>query len=432
MRTILLTLLPLIGALALFFASRAAAQPVRGEPALILQIRDHSGMFDATPLGTLCLASNANNWDPKGTWSFAHEAPTSKVRGGWLIAIPRRVIDETVRANGRFEFKLTRGSWETVEVGPDGRDISNRVLPAVDFSGYERGEGSPTLTLALEGFADQRGTRWNAAARASTVTGTLDVLEHASAIRKNTRKIRVWTPPGYGDPKNAERRYPVLFMHDGQNCFDDATAFAGEWRVDETMTELIAAGKVPPTIVVGIDNAGPDRANEYVPIKVGPRMPAQGGLADEYLDMLEREIIPLIDARYRTIANAEKRALGGSSFGGIITLHAAMSRPGAFGAILVESPSVWIGAQPGDYVKTIAAHDKPWPRRVFMATGGQEYGDPARDVPLQELFKQAEAAMRKQGLDETRMRAFIEPEGRHNEQTWARRLPEALVFLLGE
>jgi predicted alpha/beta superfamily hydrolase len=432
MRMLLMMMLVIVPVVFVLFAALAAGQPVKGEAAVVLQVQDKSGMFDTTPLGTLYMASNANNWDPKGSWSFAHEAPTSTIPGGWLVAIPRRVVEETVRARGKFEFKFTRGSWETVEVGLDGQDIGNRVLDAVDFAGWERGEGSPTETLELEGFADQRGARWSTAARPSTVTGTLEVFDFSSAIRGSTRKLRVWTPPGYGDAANAGTRYPVLYMHDGQNCFDDATAFAGEWQVDETMTMLIAAGKVPATIVVGIDNAGSERGNEYVPIKIGPRMPGAGGKAHQYMDMLVTEILPLIDAKYRTIADAEHRSLGGSSFGGIITLQTAMSKPGVFGAILVESPSLWIGEQTGMYIGTIRESRAPWPRRVFMAMGGKEYGDAERDGPLQTLFKQAEAALREKGLDETRLRAVIDPEGRHNEQTWARRLPGALEFLLGK
>lgn len=426
---IVIAVLPVVFVL---FAARASGQPGAAQAAVMLRVQDKSGINEEAASGMLFIACNANNWDPKGRWVFEHDGATASEKGTWLVAVPRRIVEDTIRALGKFEFKFTRGSWETVEVGADGRDIGNRSLGAEDMAAWARGDGSPVVMLSAEGFADQRGTRWSAAARASTVLGTLDVLEFSSAIRGNTRMLRVWTPPGYADAANAGVRYPVLYMHDGQNCFDDATAFAGEWKVDETMTALIAAGKIPATIVVGIDNAGSERGNEYVPIKVGPRMPGAGGKTHQYMDMLVTEILPLIDSKYRTITDAEHRSLGGSSFGGIVTLQTAMSKPGVFGAILVESPSLWIGDEPGVYIRAMRESRAEWPRRVFMAMGGKEYGDAERDGRLLSLFRDAEAALREKGLDESRLRAVIEADGRHNEETWARRLPGALEFLLGK
>jgi predicted alpha/beta superfamily hydrolase len=403
---------------------------------VVIRVTDKSGMFDGLANGaarpTIYLASNAGQWKADGVASDAGPGSGAPVDGGWVIALPETLLRATMDAGGVLEYKLTRGSWATVEVDAQGRDLANRRLDLrVNEAAGDTG-GALTEEITVEGFADQRGTRWTGlGARASTVTGTLDVLDFTSTIRGNTRKVRVWLPPGYDAAHNADRRYPVLVMHDGQNCFDDATSFSGEWGVDETMTRLIEEQKVPPTIVVGIDNAGAQRGDEYVPIAIGARMPGVGGKADEYVSMVIDEVLPLISVKYRTLVGPEHLAMGGSSFGGIVTLHTVTTRPGVIGAALVESPSLWIGTPTGGYVERLLAYDGAWPARIFMATGGKEYGDEARDKPLQAMFTRLVEGLRKKGLGATQLQATIEPEGTHHESTWRRRLPGALEFLLG-
>ena len=102
--------------------------------------------------------------------------------------------------------------------------------------------------------------------RAESATGDLRLHEFRSRVFHNTRFLRVWLPPGYDNPQNAGRRYPVFYLNDGQNLFEPATSFNGvEWQVDETSDRLIREGIVPPLIVVGLDNAGKDRSREYMP-----------------------------------------------------------------------------------------------------------------------------------------------------------------------
>jgi predicted alpha/beta superfamily hydrolase len=281
------------------------------------------------------------------------------------------------------------------------------------------------VQVAIEGFRqDQAG-----GARASTVTGELLLHQMASAELGNTRTVRVWLPPGYREPGNEAVRYPVLYMHDGQNCFDAATSFAGEWRVDETATDLIQRGVIRPVIVVGIDNVGAARSDEYSPIELGSIRPGTGGKGDAYIRFLETEVMALVNREYRTLTGPENTFMGGSSLGGVITLHAAMSRPGLLGAILVESPSLWVGD--GELKKRVLAH-KEWPRRVFMAMGDKEYGTAARDGPLVEGAREVERSMREAGLGEDRLRFEIGVGAGHNEAAWAERLPGALGFLLAK
>jgi predicted alpha/beta superfamily hydrolase len=248
----------------------------------------------------------------------------------------------------------------------------------------------------------------------------------------------VWLPPGYRDAANSERLYPVLYMHDGQNCFDAATAaFGVEWGFDETAAALIEAGEIPPLVIVGIDNAGPARSREYnAPSADLGRLGAGGSsveaIGDRYLDMLTRELMPRIEEAYRVMTGPRHTSLGGSSFGGNITLYAAMHHPGVFGRILVESPAVpAVGER---FFEQIRTHGGAWPQRVFLAMGTEETANAVYNRELVDFMGDLAPVFRRAGLTETnhRLRVVIEDGAEHSEADWARRLPGALRFLYGE
>ena len=147
-----------------------------------------------------------------------------------------------------LEYKFTCGSWDTVEKMADGSDRANRVVH-VAATGM-------LITATVERWAGEP-------LKANTVEGTLRIVQVPASGPHGARTLRVWLPPGY-DEGNGQTRFPVLYLQDGQNCFDRATsAYGSEWQVDETLTRLIGDGSVPPLIVVGIDNAGADRTREY-------------------------------------------------------------------------------------------------------------------------------------------------------------------------
>src|SRR5262245_39586755 len=160
-----------------------------------------------------------------------------------------------------------------------------------------------------------------------------------SAILNNDRDIIVYLPPGYETDK--QRRYSVLYLHDGQNLFDGATSFipGQEWQVDETAQSLITARKIEPLIIVGIYNTGKDRADEYTPTQDAKYK--AGGKADLYGRMLVEELKPFIDTNYRTRRDASHTGIGGSSLGGLVSLYVGLKYPTVFGRIAVVSPAVW-------------------------------------------------------------------------------------------
>jgi predicted alpha/beta superfamily hydrolase len=257
----------------------------------------------------------------------------------------------------------------------------------------------------------------------STLTGNFRRHEtfHSSFL-ENTRDLLVYLPPGYEE--NVERRYPVFYLHDGQNLFDPATAFipGQDWRVDETAEHLIRAGEIEPLIMVGIYNTGEHRMKEYTP-SLDPAHP-QSGKADLYGRFLVEELKPFIDSHYRTLTGGEHTGLGGSSLGGLVSLYLALRFPGEFQRVGAMSPSVWW------HRRMILRHverlpEKP-PLRIWLDIGADEGSQHVRYV------RQLRLKLEKKGWRPGEDLAFVEAPGAgHTEAAWAERAPAMLRFLFG-
>lgn len=278
----------------------------------------------------------------------------------------------------------------------------------------------------------QAQTAATATACKSTVVGDLHVHTLKSAIFGNERKVRVLLPAGYGDDANKDRRYPVLYMLDGQNVFDACLSEVShhEWGADEAVRQLVAEKKIPPLIVVGVDHAGKDRAREYLPYKdfVGnPDMDEPAG--KQFPDFMTKEVLPLVNGQYRTLPGPHNTGIGGSSYGGVASLYALLAKPNTFGYGLIESPVLWVGM--GQLVRDtnpLAA----MPRKVFVAFGGKEASDPVISDKMIGFVRQVESNFHAAGYDETNFRTVVEPEAEHTEAAWEKRLPGALTFLFGD
>lgn len=261
----------------------------------------------------------------------------------------------------------------------------------------------------------------------SSITGDLRVHDFPSRIFRNTRKLRVWLPPEYEDSGDAHR-YPVFYLQDGQNLFDRTIAFGGvEWQVDETADRLIRENQIPPMILVGIDNMQEGRLREYLPYRsFNPTVLRPQG--KHYPDFMVREVMPFIERQYRVAKGSENTGIGGSSLGAIISMYTAMSRPGVFGRLLIESPSLFISNR--QLLKECRVfHD--WPHRIFLGMGTRETGRDEKDAIFVEDVRELEAIFVQRGLGAERLRVNIEEGAPHSEGAWAGRFPEALSFLFG-
>lgn len=340
------------------------------------------------------------NWDGAG---FELQPHGGNVHEGEL---------DVVRG-AQIQFKATRGSWQTVEKNNFGGEIDNRFVVA------DKDKDVPVVIAAWANGLPQQ--------IEPTLTG--DIRRHdnfRSAILNNDRTLLVYLPPGYED--DADRRYPVLYMHDGQNIFDASTSFAGvEWGVDEAAERLIDAGTIEPIIIVGIYNNA-DRMREYSP---GPA--DQRGTS--YTRFVVEEVIPFINRTYRVDPDRDKTGTAGSSLGGLISLYLAHEYPGVFGRCGVVSPS--LGWQDRALLTRIEQGDKAWLRgcRIWVDMGTAEGGTapPSRETTLAVAHARDLAELLdRAGLIRGEGYEYLEIEGgRHNEQAWAGRIDRILTYLYG-
>ncbi len=255
-----------------------------------------------------------------------------------------------------------------------------------------------------------------------TLTGTLRLHKALrSRFFEGSRDVIVYLPPDYNSA--LERRYPVLYLHDGQNLFDAATAFAGnEWGLDELAEELIESGRIQPLIIVGIYNAGDDRVYEYTPVK---DRRGRGGRARRYAKALIEDLKPFIDSEYRTLPDVANTGLGGSSLGGLVTLYLGIRYPDVFGKLIVMSPSVWWANRA--ILREIQKLPHKSDQKIWLDIGTCEGPNPQACVRnVQDLRDSLLAKGWRLGED----LAFFEHQGAaHNEQAWGYRMRDALQFL---
>ena len=265
-----------------------------------------------------------------------------------------------------------------------------------------------------------------------SVLGELEIITINSKVFRNIRNLRVWLPANYFAPVNRNKHYPVLYMQDGQNLFDEATAVNHEWKFDETVEFLTGSMRIGPMIVVGIDNTG-RRANEYLPYpdpenKELGKPETQDVHGKQYGDFVINEVMPLIQKKYRVALGPQNTGLGGSAYGGAVTLYTVLNHPGVFGKALIESPSLLIGN--GELLKD-AEKATQFPQRMFLAIGTAEESDEKAAAKDADAVRDLEKILRDKGLGPNRLKVVVE-EGAHRDETaWSKRLPDALQFLYG-
>ena len=265
-----------------------------------------------------------------------------------------------------------------------------------------------------------------------SVLGVLDIITLNSKVYQNIRNLRVWLPANYFAPVNRNKHYPVLYMQDGQNLFDEATAQFHEWKFDETVQFLTGSMRIHPMIVVGIDST-PRRAYEYLPYpdadnKELGKYETQDVHGKQYGDFVIHEVMPLIKKQYRVLTGAHNTGLGGAGYGAAVAFYTVLTHPGLFGKVLIESPALLIGN--GELLKD-AEKANQFPEKMYIAIGTAEDPDEkasAKDVEqVQELAK----ILRRKGLGDTKLEVVIEEGAKANEVAWSKRLDNSLLFLYG-
>jgi predicted alpha/beta superfamily hydrolase len=265
-----------------------------------------------------------------------------------------------------------------------------------------------------------------------SVLGELQIITINSKVYKNIRNVRVWLPANYFAPVNRTKHYTVLYMQDGQNLFDEATAQFHEWKFDETVQFLTGSMRIHPMIVVGIDST-PRRANEYLPYpdpnnKELGKFETQDVHGKQYGDFVITEVMPLIEKRYRVLTGAHNTGIGGAMYGADAALYATLAHPGVFGKLLLESPSLLVG---DEQLLKDAEKATQFPEKIYIGVGTAEEPDEKASAQDVKDVTDLEKILRDKGLGPNRLQVVVQETAKHDEIAWSKRLQGALLFLYG-
>jgi predicted alpha/beta superfamily hydrolase len=336
----------------------------------------------------------AGNLDPFGPWDPKKFVVPGEGR--------TRTFEVAVPNGHRFEFKVTLGSWDRQQVDATGRVMGNHVVEP----------GTTTYSVEVAGFGNGVDNLIGNIQERVT-TGQVELwrdVESRHGILK--RHVIVWLPPEYA--KEPERRFPVLYMHDGQNVIDAALSFAGdEWGIDEAIVRLSSAGRLEPMIVVAPFNSA-DRHLEYWPYAKGP----------QYARFLVEELKPRVDSAFRTKPEREHTAVMGSSMGGVISFYLAQAHADTFGRAACVSTH-WVYEEDRYPAEIEKMADFPRNVRLYF-----DFGTVDADAPYEPLQDRVSAKFRQWGWREGMdfiVRKF--PGASHNEAAWRARLDYVLLDL---
>ncbi|MFZ5518238.1 MAG: alpha/beta hydrolase-fold protein [Candidatus Zhuqueibacterota bacterium] len=299
----------------------------------------------------------------------------------------------------RLEYKFTRGSWQKEEVLPGGVVPGNKYLIV---------QSDQRVEHTIYNWRDFYHTR------VGGMTGAVSYHENFPSQKLgNTRTLIVWTPPDY---EQSTTRYPVLYMHDGQNVFDPATSFLGvDWQIDETVDSLIRRQRIEEIIVVGIYNTA-DRLLEYTDTEKGRA----------YMDFLVNEVKPFIDQNYRTKTDRDNTAIMGSSLGGLISFYLVWRFPDIFSKAACLSTSIYWNN--GAMAREIEAYNGPKKDiKIYFDSSGA--GREGLLLPFYHRINELLGAKGFQmGVD---LEYFYDEKADHSEPSWAKRSWRPLEFMFG-
>lgn len=253
----------------------------------------------------------------------------------------------------------------------------------------------------------------------STASPNVKIISENFAVPQlnTTRRIWVYLPENYGHSK---KKYPVIYMHDGQNLFDELTAFSGEWKVDEVMDQLFDNGE-KQAIIVGIDNGGSEKLNDYSAWKNEKH---GGGKGTLYADFLAQTLKPYIDSTYPTRPQAKHTAMIGSSMGGLISFYTGLRYPNQFGKLGIFSPSFWFAKEKlKSFIENNPTDIKR--SRFYFLAGKRESAKMTSDI------SEIVPMILENGARKRNIQTKFDEQGTHSEAYWSKEFPRAYRWLFG-
>jgi predicted alpha/beta superfamily hydrolase len=299
---------------------------------------------------------------------------------------------------GNYEYKFTRGNWEKVETDSAGNGIKNRILKL---------QSDTTIQINIGEWNDDF-KHIASSKKNNSASVNVKIMDTAFYIPQLDRTRRIWLylPPDYAKSK---KKYPVLYMHDGQNLFENKTSYSGEWGVDEYLDSIFKKGE-KEVIVVGIDNGLIKRMQEYNPWEFQNFGKGEG---DKYFDFLVETLKPFIDEHYRTLKDKPNTFIAGSSMGGLISLYAILKYPQVYGGAGIFSPAFWTAS---GIDSTAIADAKKVNSKLFFYAGGKEGDSMVPDMKrIEKEIKERSKSPVKEIIDENQ---------HHNEAAWRKYFPD--------
>lgn len=358
-----------------------------------IRIKINSLPVNSPANSSIFIAGSFNSWNPQNkNYQF------QKDEKGYFL--------EFSLNTGSYEYKITRGGWDKVECTKDGKDVGNRTLKV---------DADANVEVSIDGWKDLFASSTQSGK--STANKNVSIIDTAFFIPQlnRTRRIWIYLPPSYN---SSSKKYPVLYMHDGQNVFDDITSFSGEWGVDEALDTL--GLKYKECIVVGIDNGGIKRLNEYCPYDFSLQGGQKGnGEGDLYIQFLAKTLKPFIDKNYRTLKDKKNTFTAGSSMGGLISMYAVLKYPKKFGGAGVFSPAFWVGPKIFDGIKS---KGKKVNAKIYFYAGDDE-GESMVPMTLR-AFNEMHR------VSKSKMCEVIRAGGKHNEPRWRIEFPLFYEWLM--
>ncbi|NQZ13095.1 MAG: alpha/beta hydrolase [Algicola sp.] len=397
MRRVLLLLLFMALALS---ACSGAKQASKGQGVVTIVVN----VPDNTPQdAVLTLGGDFNSWDPLGR----EYALTRLDDGAYQYVFAPVTVGKTLH------FKLTRGNWETVEIDSDGNNRANRI--------HIVAAGMQTITLKVADWADL-----TKKTPSSTIVGEVILKTLELPTFPGKRTVRIYLPPDY---HTSQKRYPVIYMSDGQNLFDKSIATAGEWQMDELMARLHDKGSALTSIVVGIDHAGSNRRGEYSPFDYdGDNLfGLDEGKGRVFADWLVGELKPWVDKTWRTKSGRQDTTVMGSSMGGLIALYTGIRHQQTFSRIAGLSSALMYSLIKDNMVQFVTKTGRVHPMKIYFDIGTEETG--LMTPAIFDDTKRVQQALLAAGFDANEVKYALIQGGLHSEDSWRSRSEAILRWL---
>ncbi|MGN0551722.1 MAG: alpha-amylase family glycosyl hydrolase [Acutalibacteraceae bacterium] len=370
------------------------------------------------------IGTNMNGWNPTDTDWFMTKIDDLHYQLN--VNLDSTYVSEAIEYKYTVQIDGQDFAWAHTEGDADGKDIGNRIY-AID---YEDNVINDTVAMFKNGLGNTTVTS------GTLETFTLDMPQYSD---NRTRTIHVWLPEGY-DSKNTDKKYPVFYMHDGQNLFDMYKSYAGEWMVDEAIADMMANG-YEGAIIVGIENSA-DRWNEYSPEwdNVGSSLPNNSSAGDyaqfvdnpsgdKYGEFIVNTLKPYIDSHYNVRTDKNSTGIGGSSMGGLISYYIGMKYTDVFGQVLSFSPAFWMYSE-DTIASVVDSYDYSnidnLPK-IFLYTGGANQME-KDTIPYVDLVYNK---MTENVYPENKLNTLTDTTKDHNEAAWSEYFPLAFKWLVG-